>query len=81
MYVLFFTFFNLFFLFTVHLQHMEVPRLGGELELQLLAYTTARSTLDLSCICDPHHSLQQCQILNPLSRDRTRILTDTTSGS
>ena len=27
-----------------HLQHMEVPRLGVELELQLLAYTTATGT-------------------------------------
>ena len=26
-----------------HLQHMEVSRLGAELELQLLAYTTAHS--------------------------------------
>ena len=30
----------------------------------------------LSCICSIHHSLWQCQILNPLSkaRDRTHIL-------
>ena len=28
------------------LWHMEVPRLGGELELQLLAYATATETLD-----------------------------------
>ena len=27
-----------------HLQHIEVPRLGGESELLLLAYTTARAT-------------------------------------
>ena len=48
---------------------MEVPRLGVELELQLLAYTTATATAtpDLSCLCDLHHSSQQCQILNPLS--------------
>ena len=31
-----------------HLQCMEVPRLGVELELQLLAYTTATATWDLS---------------------------------
>ena len=36
---------------------MEVPRLGVELELQLLAYTTAIATPDLSTICDLHHSL------------------------
>ena len=28
-------------------QHVEIPRLGMELELQLLAYTTAIATLDL----------------------------------
>ena len=58
---------------------MEVPKLGVELELQLLAYTTAAATRDLSCICDLHHSSWQCWILNPLSkaRDRTCILMDT----
>ena len=29
-----------------HLQHVEVPRLGVERQLQLLAYTTATATLD-----------------------------------
>ena len=29
---------------------MEVPRLGVELELQLLAYTTASATQDPSCV-------------------------------
>ena len=33
-----------------HPQHMEVPRLGVESELQLLAYTTASATQDLSRI-------------------------------
>ena len=32
--------------------HVEVPRVGVELELQLPAYTTATATLDLSHICD-----------------------------
>ena len=52
---------------------MEVPRLGVEWELQLLAYTTAIAMQDLSCVCSLHHSLQPCQILNPLSeaRDQT----------
>ena len=68
-----------FFLFGPHLQHMEVPRLGVELELQLPNYTTATATLDPSCTNDLYHSLQQCRILNPLSeaRDRTRILMET----
>ena len=62
-----------------HLQQMEVPRLGVELELQLPAYGTVTATPDLSCACDLCCSLQQHWILNPLSkaRDRTRILMDT----
>ena len=61
---------------------MEVPRLRVELELQLVAYTTATATPDPSHVCDLHHSSQQRRILNPLSkvRDRTRILTETMSG-
>ena len=39
-----------------HLWYMEVPRLGAELELQLLAYTTATAAPDLSYICNLHHS-------------------------
>ena len=34
------------------LWHMEVPRLRAESELQLLAYTTATATWDLSHVCD-----------------------------
>ena len=47
-------------------------------ELQLLVYTTATATQELSQVCDLHHSSQQCWILNPLSeaRDRTRALMD-----
>ena len=44
---------------------MEVPRLEVQLELQLLAYTTDEPHLH------PHHSSQQCQILNPLFRGVT----------
>ena len=54
-----------------------------ELELQLLAYITATATQFLSHSCDLHHSLWQHRILNTLreARDKTRILTDTVSGS
>ena len=57
---------------------MEVSRLEVEMELQLLAYSTARAVRDLSLICDLHHSSWQCQILNLLSkaRDQTCILVD-----
>ena len=59
-----------------HMQHMDVPRLGVEPELQLLAYTTATATRDPNHVCDLHHSSWQCWILNPLNeaRDRTHIL-------
>ena len=52
-----------------HVQRMEVPRLGIKSELQLLAYTTAIATPDLSLICDLHQSSGQYRILNPLSQD------------
>ena len=62
---------------------MEVPRLGVESELQLLAYTTATATLDPSHIFKLCLILQQLQILNLLSdtRDQTRISMDTMLGS
>ena len=37
---LFFSFIFFFFFLGPHLQHMEIPRLGVEIELQLPAYTT-----------------------------------------
>ena len=59
------------------LWHMEVPKLGVKLEMQLPAYATA--TPDCSHVCDPQHSLQQCRIFNLLSetRDWTSNLMDT----
>ena len=53
-----------------YLRHMEVPRLGVKLELQLLAYTTA--TQDLNHVFDLHCSSWKHQILNPLSEARNR---------
>ena len=60
----------------LHPPHMEVPRLGVQLGLQLPADTTATATQDLSRICNLHHSSRQHRILNPLSevRDRTHGL-------
>ena len=59
-------------------QHMEVPKLGVELELSPMAYATATAMQDPSHICNLHHSSQQRQILTPQSkaRDRTYILMD-----
>ena len=62
-----------------HTWHREVPRLGVEVELQLLAYTTPTARQDLSHICNPRHSSRQRWIHNPLrgARDRTHVLMDT----
>ena len=49
---------------------MEVPRLGVESELWLLAYAIATAMWDLSSICDLHQSSQQCQTLNSFSKAR-----------
>ena len=59
-----------------HMQHMEVPRLGAESDLQLLAHTTATAMPDLSHVFNLHHSSWQHRIFNPLSkaRDWTCIL-------
>ena len=67
-----------FFFLELHLQHMEVPRLGVRSELQLPAYTTATAMQDPICICDLHCSSLQHRILNPLSeaRDRPCIFMD-----
>ena len=60
----------------LHLWHMEVPRLGVQSELELLAYTTATATPDPSYIFDLHHSSKQHRISKTLSkaRDRTHVL-------
>ena len=65
----------------LHLWHMEVPRLGAESELYLLAHTTATATALAtqypSCVYDLQ--LSNAEILKPLSkaRDGTRVLKDT----
>jgi len=66
-----FTFFFFSFL-GPRLRHMEISRLGVQLELQLPAYATATATRDLSHVCNPHHSSRQHQILNPPSKARGR---------
>ena len=57
---------------------MEVPRLGDESELLLLANATATATWNLSHIFDLNHSSGQHQIPDSLSqaRDQTCILMD-----
>ena len=74
-------FFPVFFFFFLgpHPCHMEIPRRGVQLELQLRAYTAATASRDPSSVCDLYHSSGKRQILNPMSeaRDRTGILMDT----
>ena len=55
---------------------MEVPKLGVELDIQLLAYAIVTATQGPSHICNLHQSSQQHWIFNPLSeaRDRTHNL-------
>ena len=69
---LFYLFIYLVFFLGLHPQQMDVPRLGVELDLQLLAYAIATETQDPSCVCNLHHSSRQGQILNLLSEDRDR---------
>ena len=58
-----------FFLFLgPHPWHLEVPRLGVKLELQLPTYATATAMLDPSHICDLHCSLHQCWSLTHCAR-------------
>ena len=70
-----------FYFVGLHLRHLQVLRLCVELELQLQlpSYITVTAMPDLSIVFDLHHTSEQCQILNPLSktRDQTCILMDT----
>ena len=83
-FMLFYFIIIIFFFLGPHLPHMNVPRLGVKLELQLLAYAaaTVTATPDLSFACDLHHILWQHWILSPLreARNQTRILTETMLG-
>ena len=55
---------------------MEVPKLGVESDLHLLAYTTATATQDPNHFCNLYHGSQQHRILNLLSkaRNQTQVL-------
>ena len=63
----------------LHLQHMEVLRLGVKSELQLLAYAIATAKWYPSHVCSLHHNSRQSQLLNPLieARDWTWTFIDT----
>ena len=63
----------------LHPLHMKVPRLGVELEQQLLVYATDTAMRDPSQVYNQYYSSWQCWILNPVNeaRDQTLILMDT----
>ena len=56
-----------------------ISQARGRTELQLPTYARATAMRDPSCICNLHHSLWQCKMLNPLNeaRNRTHIFMDT----
>ena len=80
---MFFGSFFLVFFVWLYLQQMEIPRQEVKLELQLQAYATATVMPDASRTCDLCSSLQQCWILNPVSkaRDQNHILRETVLDS
>ena len=55
-------------------QHMEVPRLGGQSELQLPSFTTVTAMWDPSRVCNLHQGSWQCQILNTLNHIQKEII-------
>ena len=60
--------FFFFFFLGLYQRHMEVPRLGVKVEIQLLAYITATAMQDLSRVCNLHHKLTAMP--DPLPTDR-----------
>ena len=61
---------NTFFLFMTECAACGSSWARGQIRATAVAYATDMATGNLSCICDLHHSLQQCQILNPLNEAR-----------
>ena len=48
--------FFLFFILGPQMRYVELPRLGVESELQLVAYSAVTAILDLNHVCELHHS-------------------------
>ena len=70
---------DFFFLFMATPPAYGSFRARGQIRAAAASLTTGTATHILSCICNLHHSSQQCWILNSLSeaRDRTCLLMDT----
>ena len=78
-YHLFFSFFFLLLFKAAPAAYRSSQTTGKVRAVAAGPYTTAAATLDSSHVCHLHHSSQQCQILNLLSKagDWTLILMDT----
>ena len=63
-----------FFFLRLHPWHMQVPRLGVKLELQLLAYITAIATWDLSPVCDLHQAHGNARSLTHWARPEIKCV-------
>ena len=63
-------FFFFFLLFRATLVAYRSSQARSPIGTAAACHTTVTAVLDLSHICDLHHILQQCQILNPLSKAR-----------
>ena len=61
----FYLFIFLFAFLGPHPRHVEVPRLGVKLELQLPAYAIVIAMPNPSHVCNLHHSSWQRWIFNP----------------
>ena len=75
--ILFFFFFS-FFLFRATPMAYGSSQVRGLIGATAAGCTTATAMWDPSQVCNQHHSSQQCQIPDPLSkaRDQTHILMD-----
>ena len=74
-----FSYFIFFYFLELQVWPMEVPGIGIELDLQLLAYAAATAMRGPSRTCNLHQSSQQLWILNSLNEtsSQTHIPMDT----
>ena len=59
---------TIFFLFIAAPVAYGSSQARGRIRAAAASLRHSQAILDPSLICDQHHSLQQCQILNPLSK-------------
>ena len=76
-------FLSFFFFLMAEPKAYGISQARGWIRAAAVTYATATATRNLRHICNLYHSLQQCQVLDPLSEARawTHILMDTALGS